>query len=260
MNSKIRQELDYFLSGLSFYTRLPCPSSVVYRPENFNKSRKYLPLIGLLVGLVAAVVYFLSSLVFPSSVSILLSMIMTVYLTGAFHEDGFADSCDGFGGGWDKSQVLTIMKDSRVGTYGVVGLFLMLGLKFCVLLELQQRSTTFLLLGLLCGHSLSRLMASLIMQRYTYVSAVSTSKSQSVTSMKLSRSEILLSAIPAIIFLVIVWRFSFFLAVVVMSIVTLLLGQYFKQRIGGYTGDCLGAVQQTSEVVFYLVVLACVST
>mgnify|MGYP000660450424 CR=1 FL=1 len=183
-------------------------------------------------------------------------MIATIYLTGAFHEDGFADSCDGFGGGWEKSQVLTIMKDSRVGTYGIVGLLLIIGLKFLVLLELQQVSTELMLFGLLCGHSLSRLMPSLIMQRYGYVSDLGTSKSQSVTSVKLSHSEMLLSAVPVVILLVWVWSFNFLLAVGVTLLVTLSLGQYFQRRIGGYTGDCLGAVQQVCEVVFYLFILA----
>ncbi|PID46884.1 MAG: adenosylcobinamide-GDP ribazoletransferase [Proteobacteria bacterium] len=251
----LRRELDYFLSGLSFYTRTPCPRWVVYQPENLNKSRKYLPLIGLLVGMMGALVFWLSQLVLPFTVSVLLSMIATIYLTGAFHEDGFADSCDGFGGGWEKAQILTIMKDSRVGTYAVVGLILILALKFTVLLALAEQSAGTVMVALLGGHTLSRLMASLLMQRYDYVSQRDTSKSQHVVSLRLSAGEVCLSIVPVVLLLCVVWRIDFLVATLVMCLTTLLLGQYFQRRIGGYTGDCLGAVQQISEVMFYLSIL-----
>lgn len=256
MNSKLRQELDYFLSGLSFYTRIPCPSSVVYRPENLNKSRKYLPLIGLVVGLFAAFVFMISDALLPHSVSVLLSMIATIYLTGAFHEDGFADSCDGFGGGWEKAQILRIMKDSRVGTYGVVALLMILAVKFFTLLELAGHAIDALLFALVCGHSLSRLMASWVMQRYHYVSETETSKSQNVTSVRLSHRDMWLSMLPVIALLLAIWRVDFVVAAGFMWLASFMMGQYFLKKIGGYTGDCLGAVQQVTEVVFYLSVLA----
>ena len=164
MSGRIRQELIYFFSGLSFYTRVPCPAWVPYSPHNLNKSRKYLPLIGLLIGVIAALIYMFCGLLMPSSVSISLSMIATVYLTGAFHEDGLADCADGFGGGWEKAQILAIMKDSRIGVYGTIILVLILGLKFILLMELQLISDQLLMLALMVGHSLSRLMSSLTMQ------------------------------------------------------------------------------------------------
>lgn len=256
MNTTLRQERDYLFSGLSFYTRIPCPSAVEYRPENLNKSRKYLALIGLVVGLFAAIIYLLSALIFPIAVSVLLSMGATIYLTGAFHEDGFADSCDGFGGGWEKAQILSIMKDSRVGTYGVVGLILVLGLKFLVLQSLAERSTELVVFALLCSHSVSRLMASWLMQKYDYVSAVETSKSSNVASVRLSRNEMLASTIPAALIVLFAWQVNFLVAVAIVWLVTFLLGRYFQKKIGGYTGDCLGAVQQVCEVLFYLIIVA----
>ncbi|PWQ96648.1 adenosylcobinamide-GDP ribazoletransferase [Leucothrix pacifica] len=256
MNTLFRREKDYFFSGLSFYTRIPCPPSVAFSPESLNKSRKYLGLIGLLVGLFAATVYVASALVLPVSVSVLLSMIATVYLTGAFHEDGFADSCDGFGGGWEKAQILSIMKDSRVGSYGVVGLILLLGMKFIVLQSLAERSMVLLVFALLCAHSVSRLLASWIMQKYQYVSSLETSKSAEVASVRLSKREMLYSIAPAATVIVIAWQLNFVLAVFVAWGVAYAMGAYFYRKIAGYTGDCLGAVQQVCEVVFYLVVLA----
>lgn len=259
MNTPLRKEIDYFFSGLSFYTRIPCPSSVGFSPENLNKSRKYLALIGVLVGLVASIVYLLSALVFPNEVSVFLSMIATIYLTGAFHEDGFADSCDGFGGGWEKAQILTIMKDSRVGSYGVIGLILILGLKFLVLVSLADQSSTLLIFSLVSGHSVSRLMASWIMQKYDYVSSAETSKSSGVTSVRLSRNEMLASSIPAVLVILLAWQLNFIVAVFVAWLAAYMLGRYFQRKITGYTGDCLGAVQQVCELLFYLVIVADIS-
>ena len=255
MSGRIRQELTYFFSGLSFYTRIPCPAWVQYSPHNLNKSRKYLPLVGLLIGLAAVLVFFSSRLFLPASVSIALSMMATVYLTGAFHEDGLADCADGFGGGWEKDQVLTIMKDSRIGAYGTISLILMLGLKFILLWELQQVSETLLMLALIVGHSLSRLMSSLTMQFYDYVSEAATSKSKSVTSIKLNTWELAWSILPVAVVMVLVGELSFIGALIALILLAWVLAGYYKKRIGGYTGDCLGATQQLCEILFYLVLL-----
>lgn len=256
MSDRIRQELAYFFSGLSFYTRIPCPAWVIYSPQNLNKSRKYLPLIGLIIGAIAACAYSLSHWLLPASVSIALSMIATVYLTGAFHEDGLADCADGFGGGWEKAQILSIMKDSRIGAYGAISLVLILGLKFLLLWELQQISDQLLLWALIFAHSLSRLMASLTMQFYTYVSEQSTSKSKTVTSLKLDPLEMLWSLLPTMFGLLLAAQFRFIMTLPMMLLFTWFLARVYQRRIGGYTGDCLGATQQLSELLFYIVLLA----
>ena len=255
MLSLLRQELECFFAGLSFYTRIPTPAWVTYKPENLNKSRKYLALIGVFVGSVGALVLLSLSFVLPSSVSILLSMIATVYITGAFHEDGFADSCDGFGGGWEKAQVLAIMKDSRMGSYGVVGLLLLFGLKFLVLWELFQVNLSLVLITLILAHAVSRLMASVVMQHFAYVSHIEASKSHQVASLRLSNKDMLLSALPIFIVLALSLDWRYFVALLVSLLIAGVLGQYFKKRIGGYTGDCLGAVQQVTEVGFCVMVL-----
>ncbi len=254
MLDRIHQELAYLFSGLSFYTRIPCPSWVKYSPQNLNKSRKYLPLIGLMIGAFAALVFYVCQWLLPASVSIALSMIATVYLTGAFHEDGLADCADGFGGGWDKTQILSIMKDSRMGAYGTISLVLILGLKCLLLWELKLISTELMMLALVVGHSISRLMASLIMQFYNYVSEDITSKSKTVTSVKLSRGELIWSVVPLVIVLTLTTP-QLLIAIPPLLLVTWYLATVFKKRIGGYTGDCLGATQQLTEVLFYLILI-----
>jgi adenosylcobinamide-GDP ribazoletransferase len=127
----INRELKLFFTALSFYTRLPAPAFIHGNNAGLlPDSIRYLPLIGWMAGIVAAIVYLLANYLFGDTLAVLFSMVATVLLTGAFHEDGFADVCDGFGGGWTKDRILDIMKDSRLGTYGVLGLILLLGIKF----------------------------------------------------------------------------------------------------------------------------------
>jgi adenosylcobinamide-GDP ribazoletransferase len=102
---------------------------VDHAPEYLNKATGYFPLMGWLAGGLAAAVLYLGSLILPLGVAVFLAILATVWLTGAFHEDGLADICDGFGGGWTQQQILEIMKDSRVGTFGIIGLGIALGLK-----------------------------------------------------------------------------------------------------------------------------------
>ncbi len=104
----IRREIQIFFAALMFFTRIPCPTWVKHSQETLNKASRYFPLIGWIVGAIGASVFWISSLLFPPVLAVLLSMIATILLTGAFHEDGFADVCDGFGGGWTQEEILRI--------------------------------------------------------------------------------------------------------------------------------------------------------
>ncbi len=255
---KLSQEKDYFLAAVMFFTRLPVPKNINHSDEILNQSRKYFPLIGLLIGCLGAVSVLLLHSILPLSIAVLLSILITVLATGSFHEDGFADCCDGFGGGWQKEQVLTIMKDSRVGTYAVVSLVLLLGLKFFALVELGLISLPLLLATYINGHTLSRLGASLCIQTLDYVQDSDTSKSKPITAQRLSTTNMVYSALfitPVFLFLI-AMNIAYILTLIPLILLFLLGNYYFKKRIDGYTGDCLGAMQQVLEVVFYLSVLA----
>lgn len=136
----IRREIELFFNALRFFTRMPVPRWVGHSTDLLNHSARYFPLVGWLVGLVGAAGFLIVGLALPVSLAIVLSMAATIRFTGAFHEDGFGDVCDGFGGGWDRAQVLSIMKDSRIGAYGAIGLVLMLIAKFLALLRDGRRT------------------------------------------------------------------------------------------------------------------------
>jgi adenosylcobinamide-GDP ribazoletransferase len=251
----MKKEVRIFLTAIMFLTRLRVPSSVDHSPEYMQQAPRYFPMVGWIVGGICALAFWAGSKIFSGDVGIAFSMIAGILVTGAFHEDGFADVCDGFGGGWTKEKILLIMKDSRIGAFGAIGLIAILGTKFLVLKELAPGS--FFIVVLIAAHSLSRCMPVLVMQTSRYAGDMDTSKSGSMTSRRIGAGgpviAIVLGLAPFILL-----PLRFLPAIAPALIVTWLMYRYFVRWIGGYTGDCLGAIQQVSEIVIYLgIVVIC---
>ncbi|WP_292805828.1 adenosylcobinamide-GDP ribazoletransferase [Methylotenera sp.] len=255
----LRNERRYMLLAIGFFTRIPVPHFHDFHPDELNRSAKYFPLVGMFVGMIGAGAFVLASKFLPNSIALLISMAMTIYVTGAFHEDGLADSADGLGGGWDKERILAIMQDSRLGTYGAVALFFMLFAKYQVLLALPAYFVPFILVA---GHVFSRLCALLIMADLNYVKHEGKAKPLAT---KIQTGDlifaVLLAAMPVPLF-----YFNFSPVALHMRDWLLLAGccltpmvlvwiwwrNKIKLWFGGYTGDCLGAMQQMTELAFYL--------
>lgn len=248
----LKRELEYFFGAVRFFTRLPVPGWVGHSAEALNQSARYFPAVGLLVGGIGALVYLGAALLWPQPVAVLLSMAATIYATGAFHEDGLADTVDGLGGGWEKLRILEIMKDSRVGSYGVVAMVLALLGKFTLL---SAMDTTLIPFALLAGHAFSRLCSTLLLASMDYVREDLLAKSKPLAT-RLSPVAMLVAicfVVPSLAFLPPQKMiFASFLALTA----TYWLALKFKRWLGGYTGDCLGATQQVSEIAFYLGLLA----
>ena len=150
----MKKEARIFLTAVMFLTRLPVPRTVDHSPEYMRPAPRYFPAVGWIVGGIASLFYFLFSRYISADIGILASMIATLLVTGAFHEDGFADVCDGFGGGWTKEKILLIMKDSRIGAFGAIGLIAVLSSKYLLLKEFVAApflSTALLLRTALAG-------------------------------------------------------------------------------------------------------------
>jgi adenosylcobinamide-GDP ribazoletransferase len=264
-----------FKTALMFFTRIPV-GNLPFKQSHLQASARYFSWVGIVVGMVGAIVLVLANLLFSPALTILFSMIATILLTGSFHEDGFADCCDAFGGGWTKEKILTIMKDSRLGTYGVIGLILILSLKFLLLLELMQLFPFELVaVTLVAAHANSRFWATTIMQQLPYVQDIDASKSKPLADRVLTSYEmgiLLLGVIlplglvfsvfsslhePAALTALTIKYFAWLVGFIVLVQLPALIAQlyatrYFKKWIGGYTGDCLGATQQVCEIAFYL--------
>jgi adenosylcobinamide-GDP ribazoletransferase len=179
-------------------------------------------------------------------------MAATLYATGAFHEDGLADTVDGLGGGWDKQRILEIMKDSRVGSYGVVAMVLVLLGKFTLLSALDTALVPF---ALLAGHALSRFCAMALLATMDYVREDLLAKARPLAS-RLSGGEMLFALLFVVVVLALLPPGKVVAGCLLAALSTLWLAAKFRRWLGGYTGDCLGATQQFSEIAFYLGLLA----
>jgi len=254
IEQKLRKELQRVLEAFIFYTRIPFPSKW-YSLEKLNSSR-YFCLVGCVVGFFSASVFIILEIFITnyhsvksmetSPIAVLLGMVVAVLLTGAIHEDGFADSCDGVLGGWNREERLKIMKDSRIGTYGSVGLVFLILLKFFALLQIE---TGILPLVWIAGHALSRFISISQVYLAEYVQNPVNSKSKSMV--ELSIKDLTVNAVFGLLPLFFLGNMSW-LTLIINMFLGLALLVYFKKRLGGVTGDSLGATQQIVEVVFYI--------
>ena len=248
----MKNEIKIFLTALMFYTRIPVGRIEGWSEKMLNKSTRYFPVIGWIVGGVGASLFLLFGVVLPVTLAVALSMVATILLTGAFHEDGFADFCDGFGGGYTPERILEIMKDSRIGTYGTVGLLSVLAIKFLALSHVDAIRIPFILIA---GHAFSRVFPVLLIYSSVYARLDATSKTKPV-----GKADSLFSLLFALVsgglsLLFLAWQETV-LVIVVLLLVTFFFRNYITRKLGGYTGDVLGALQQLCEVFFYLCILA----
>ncbi|CAH0991989.1 Adenosylcobinamide-GDP ribazoletransferase [Sinobacterium norvegicum] len=254
--------------AVAFLTRLPVPENIDYSDDIQRRSQRFYPLVGLILALISLLFYFLFATFLPVKSAVLLLLVTTMLATGGLHEDGFADCCDGFGGGYgDKEKILNIMKDSRLGTFGVAGLVFLVLLKWQLLVIIALHSPLFLCLAVVFCYSASRWQPLLVMSKMQYVQHRG-SKTEQLEN-KLSGKELSLSAVVSLltaVLMILCGAAGLLPAMVVMLIVVLtvfLFSQYFcrflQRRLEGYTGDCLGAGQQITEIIIYLCLAAAVS-
>jgi len=248
----VKNELIYFATALMFFTRIPVPFKVPYSNEIMNQSQKYFSWVGLLVGIINAIIFYLSFQLFNLEIAIVLMMISSVLLTGAFHEDGFTDVCDSFGGGYGKEKIMTIMKDSRVGAYGAIGIILLFALKFYSIKELGSIDLMKTSALIIFAHTASRFISGTMIYTHRYVTDIDVSKSKPLANKPLNAKSLVISFLAVLVTFSLIPDWKLIFALILAYIGKVYLGWYFKKHIGGYTGDCLGTVQQVCEVLLYL--------
>lgn len=243
-----------------FYTRIPCPKNIDHNENSLNQATRYFPLIGWVVGLISFLSFLIASQVFSIEISVIVSLIVGIFVTGAFHEDGFADFFDGFGGGWTKSKILEIMKDSRVGTYGLVSTVFLLALKFYALVELinfiNPNNFIPILIIFISYHAIARATAIQLCFFMEYVREDELSKAKPIAKqhgIKEKLGVLVFGLIPFV--LLILLNLKFITLIIPLILIVLYFRQYLQKWIGGYTGDCLGAVEQICEVIILLTLL-----
>jgi adenosylcobinamide-GDP ribazoletransferase len=260
----MKQEFRIFLRALQYFTRIPVPASIGHAADQLGQTARYLPLIGLVVGFFAAAALWLSAHVLPAGLAVGLALAAGVLITGAFHEDGLSDFADGLGG-TTRERTLAIMKDSRVGVYGVIALVFVVLLKYEALVSLVARhSAGYAALALIAGHVVSRAVAVSVMATLPYARTDATSKARPVIPPGAREFALRAAAVALPVALLALGLLiaagahanSLVAALALMLMVRVYLAWQFAQRLGGYTGDCLGAMQQLTELAFYLGLLA----
>lgn len=259
--SKLRHQWRLWCIALGFFTRLPVKDIPNFQQAWLNQASRYYGLVGLLIGGLSALTWQFSILLWPLSIAVILAMMASVLITGGFHEDGLADSWDGFGGGWSVEQKLHIMKDSRLGTYGALALILALLLKFQLLVEIAQYNLPLLsdinliIIALLVGHSLSRITAVSLIFDQVYVRDIDSSKIKPMTEQQsmVELSILLLSGLIPLALLPLPLSLTL---LAVLTTTRYLMTLWYNKQLGGYTGDLLGQAQQISELIIYLTLLS----
>lgn len=250
------KELRYLQAALVMFTRLPLASTQL-QPQHFAKSSCYLPIVGLIVATLSIAVYCGLNYYLHSSTALLAALIIATLSTGAIHEDGFADCCDGFGAvpSQDRSpeaieKILAIMKDSRLGTFAVLGLIAMFFSRWQLLQEIPSEGHILALLGL---YSLAKIPALIIMTTLPYAQS-QTTDSKMTLGIELDRRKTLLIILLTLATLLMLSSPALLLAqCIALALTTALLIKYFNHRLGGYNGDCLGASEQISGLICVLV-------
>ena len=246
--SLLRNQYELFLIAIGFLTRIPIPKKTDFSEQKLNHASRYFPTVGWLIGIFSAGLYLSFEIVFPQTIAVIFSLLITILLTGAFHEDGLVDTADGLGGGWSKDQKLKIMKDSRIGTYGAVALWFSLSLKFIFLTEIDN---TFV--SLLIAHPLSRSTATGFLYFLKYVRSDETNKVKPLAQ-KQNNIDFFVSQATGIATLLLILSHALLLFSILI-VFSIIWGWWLKKQLGGFTGDTLGATQQFSEILIYIVLI-----
>jgi adenosylcobinamide-GDP ribazoletransferase len=246
-------EFRYFLAAVQVLTRLPVPALRGFEEEWLERGVKYFPLTGALVGAACAAILLAASKLWGGTLPALLTIAAGIAITGGLHEDGFADFFDSMGGATREAR-LTIMKDSRLGTYGVLALGAGIGTKVFALAALAPIAGAAVLVA---THAGGRLAAVAVISILPYAGGISAAKIKPL-GYGITRTDLCLAVLFGILPLFLLpWALSLS-AFAAAGAASALAALYARRVFGGYTGDVLGAVEQCYEIVFLLAAAACV--
>jgi adenosylcobinamide-GDP ribazoletransferase len=258
----MQNSVRHFLLALQFFTRIPITGRLAqwvgYSPAMLRASAAHFPAVGWVVGAVGAMTLAGALALWPPLVAAVLCTVATALLTGAFHEDGLADVADGLGGASTREHALEIMKDSRIGAFGAIALVLALGLKFTLLAALAGQGTLTACAAVLAAHVLSRLAPLAVMRASPYVGGEGgKAKPMADAVSGASVGIAVLWSLPAVLLLTAVCGIVHgAAALLAAALAAVFMVRWLRRRLGGFTGDGLGATQQLSELAIYLAVVA----
>lgn len=247
----MRREWEEFRLALGFLTVLPVDRTLPHEPTRLARSMGFFPAAGLALGLALVVINWLLEGLIPRPVLDCLLILILIALTGALHLDGMADLVDGLAGGKDREGILRIMKDSRVGAIGVVGLVMVLLLKYLSLYNLPLAHKSAALMFMPCA---GRWIQVVLAAFCRYVRPEGGTGSAFVE--EVGERETLLATATLILAAFVLFKLQGIFLVFLLGLVAMVLLRYFNARLGGVTGDVLGAATELVEVTTLILVLA----
>lgn len=264
--SALREELRLLFVTLQFLTRVPIPAWVArdgWQPDWLNRCVRHFPLVGAAIGAVGAAVALLGVALWPPVVAAVLAVAATLWLTAAFHEDGLADTADALLGAAPREKALAIMKDSRIGTYGAAALGLALLLRVLLLAELLRLSPAFAAAACVAAHTAGRAAAVALMAVLPYGGDEAHAKAKPLAR-TVRRADAAIAVGLGGVALGLPWlawpapavALAALGAAGALALLVVLLRGWLRRRLGGYTGDTLGACEQLGEIAVALALLA----
>lgn len=242
--------MKYFLIALQFLTVLPIKIKTKVTERDLGKSLVYFPLAGGVIGIFLALIALIFGLL-SHNISIVMVLISSAILTGALHLDGFGDVCDGFFGGRSKENVLSIMRDSRIGAFGVTGLLSLFLLKFVLLLNIPQKILPGMLIVMVM---FSRWIQVFACCRFDYVRTQGKAKG---FMSGIHRKGFIIATCFLLIAGLGLGGVKMPVILIGASLPVIFFMRYVKKKIGGMTGDTIGASSEIAELSFLLFFIIC---
>lgn len=243
---------DTLWAALIFFTRLPFWR--VYQPPqaSYKAVVEFWPLTGWLTGGAMAATLYFGSIILPWSVAVIAAIVVRLLITGALHEDGLADFLDGFGGGGDRARILAIMKDSHIGTYGVLGLILYMLLLGTTLYSMTPRVAALIVFA---ADPFAKMVSSQLVNMLPYARREEEAKNKTVYRKPSLAAGLSLTVQGLLPMALMIWLtgISWYLIIAIPALVMYFLYLLLLRKIQGYTGDCCGAVCLLVELAVYLV-------
>jgi adenosylcobinamide-GDP ribazoletransferase len=242
---QIRTLGEEVIIAFQFLTRIPMPS-IAFEADSLSRAIKFFPLVGLVVGSGAVL---LQKMLIPHLNRPLIALVVLIYfvlITGCLHEDGLADTADGFGGGWTKDEVLVILRDSRIGSYGATALLLSLLARYLLLASLPLEHFAAYVIS---AHVLSR-WSSLPLSYFLQSAREGDGQGARIAKLT-SLSSLAFGSIFSFAVVVFAQRWSAWISLLAATLAVAPSGWFYRKKIGGVTGDCFGATNQLTEIAVY---------
>lgn len=240
-----------FFTALQFLTIIPVNIKQKIDVKSLSVSTVYFPLIGILLGMILAGVNIVLTHIPLQQVSIrIILVVLLIILTGGLHLDGLADTCDGFLGGRNKGEILKIMRDPRIGAMGVLGIISIILLKVAILISLSPHVITISVI-LMC--LLSRYCLTVLIYKFPYARG----KGKGLVFFNgMNRRKVVISSVITLVCTLMLWKLKGLILFIAVIAFVLLAGKYIIRKLGGMTGDTLGAVNELTEVVVLMIILS----